>query len=125
MERIFRAAAPHATSVIAPLAQMRQELDQLKKISGPLAGPGPGALDFFLDVSRLVGEYPAVRITDLSIGPASLQITGEGGDFETIDRLKSRLAALPKIEEATIGNARMDPNTRVLNFKITLKRSPL
>ncbi len=121
IEEIFRQTVPGVQKVVDPLTQMRQELDRLRQTGG--AGPADGfVLDLLLEVSRVTAAQAGIRITDLALNPSTLEMQGEGGSFESIDRLKNDLAALPFFSEASPGGARVDPATRVLTFKISLKR---
>ena len=122
IEQVFRKTLPGVTKVVAPLTQMRQEV---QKVGGTLAATNPEggrALDVLLEVSRVTSRHGGVRITDLNLSRDSLELSGEGGSFEVIDHLKSQLAGLPFFSETTLRGARMDPETKVLTFKISLKR---
>lgn len=122
LEDVYRKAVPGATRIVAPVEQMKQALAQAE---GSVAGFNPArgrVLDLFLEVSKVAGAHEGVRITDLNLTPQTLDLQGEGGSFDVIDRLKNQLAALPFFSEAALGGARMDPVTRVLTFKISLKR---
>jgi len=122
INRVFRETAPGVTKVVAPLAQMHQEL---QKVRNEFAGLDPGqgrVLDLLQAVSRVAGAHEGLRITNLSLTSDDLELAGEGGSFDVIDRLKNELAALPFFSEAVLGGARMDPVSRVLTFRISLKR---
>ena len=122
MVRIYQDVMPQGSRVVDPLGQMRQAMD---KISGAGSGYGSGGrvLDLLLEVSRTTGSHEDIKITGLTLNPVSVELQGEGGSFEAIDMLKNELAQLPYFSSANLGGARMDPNTRVLAFRITLKRN--
>jgi Tfp pilus assembly PilM family ATPase len=122
LNRIFRETVPDVSVVVDPLAQMKQELEKAGAASlGPVRGKGY-ALDLLLEVSSVTGSHEGLRITDLSLNPERLEMSGEGGSFEAIDQLKTELSQLPYFREVTVGGARVDPNTKVLTFKLTLQR---
>lgn len=124
IESLFRETVPTAAKIVAPVVQLRQELE---KVQSSTAGFDPArgkVLDLLLEVSRVAGTHQELRITDLALNPQTLEIQGEGGSFEVIDRFKNELAALPFFSEAALGGARLDPVARVLTFKISLKRRP-
>jgi hypothetical protein len=122
LTRIFRETVPDVSVVVDPLAQMKQELEKAGAASlGPVRGKGY-ALDLLLEVSSVTGSHEGLRITDLSLNPERLEMSGEGGSFEAIDQLKTELSQLPYFREVTVGGARVDPNTRILTFKLTLQR---
>ncbi|MEW6262529.1 MAG: GspL/Epsl periplasmic domain-containing protein [Thermodesulfobacteriota bacterium] len=122
MERLYRSAVPGAGRIVAPVVQLRQELDKAKAGAAGLDQVGGRVLDILLEVSRLAGTQDNLRLTNLSLGPQSLELTGEGGSFEVIDRLKTQLGGLPFFGQVTVGGAKMDPNTRILTFNLSLKR---
>lgn len=122
IERVFRETLPDLTKVVAPLAQMRQAIDQSRLTDAEFSPAAGRVLDVLYEVSRLAGAHEGIRITDLALNPQSLELAGEGGSFEVIDLLKTELAGLPFFTEANLGGARMDPTNRVLTFKISLKR---
>ncbi|MDY6851030.1 MAG: type II secretion system protein GspL [Thermodesulfobacteriota bacterium] len=122
IERVFRENVPGVTKVVAPVTQLRQELDKARASAAGFNPEGDKVLDLLLEVSRVAGTHEGLRITDLALNPQRLEMQGEGGSFEVIDRLKNQLAGLPYFSEAVLGGARMDPVTRVLTFKISLKR---
>ena len=74
------------------------------------------------DISGVAGAHQGLRITNLSLTPKGLELQGEGGSFEVVDQFKTELANLPYFSEAVLGGARVDPTTKVLTFKISLKR---
>ncbi|MEW5725253.1 MAG: type II secretion system protein GspL [Thermodesulfobacteriota bacterium] len=119
--RVFREAVPGVTAVVDPVAQMKQEIEKARASAAGL-DRGGRVLDLLLEVSRVAGAHASLRVTDLTLSPERLEITGEGGSFELADQLKTELGRLPFFSEAVLGGARMDPNTKVLNFKISLKR---
>ena len=122
IERVFRETVPEVTTVVAPLAQLRQEIESAGGQALGVNTEGGRVLDLLLDVSRVTGAHESIRITDLALNPQSLELSGEGGSFEIIDQLKTKLGELPYFSETTLGGARMDPSTKVLTFKISLKR---
>ena len=121
INQIFRQTLPHLTRIQAPLPQMRQEVEKARQASGALPSSGK-VLDILLDISKLTSARPNVRITDFALTPDTVELTGEGGSYETIDELQAQLSGLPYLSQVTVGGARMDPNTKVLNFKVTMKR---
>lgn len=122
IERVFRETVPGVTKVVAPVTQLRQELEKARASAAGFNPEGGKVLDVLLEVSRVAGIHEGLRITDLALNPQRLEMQGEGGSFEVIDRLKNQLANLTYFSEAVLGGARMDPVTRVLTFKISLKR---
>jgi len=122
IERVFRETVPGVTKVVAPVTQLRQELKKAMASAAGFNPEGGKVLDVLLEVSRVAGDHEGLRITDLALNPRRLEMQGEGGSFEVIDRLKNQLAGLPYFSDAVLGGARMDPVTRVLTFKISLKR---
>gem|GEM_PF-1566905 len=122
IESLFKETVPTATKIVAPVVQLRQELE---KVQSSAAGFDPArgkVLDLLLEVSQMAGTHQELRITNLALTPQTLELQGEGGSFEVIDRFKNELAALPFFSEAALGGARLDPVARVLTFKISLKR---
>jgi Tfp pilus assembly PilM family ATPase len=119
-DRIFRQILPGAP-LQSPVAQMRQKIEE---IGGRSTGVGQDrVLDILLEVSRVTGAHQDVRVTDLSMNSQNMEMAGEGKSYEDIDLLKNELAALPFFSEANLRGARMDPNTRVLNFRISMRRN--
>ncbi len=122
IDRVFREIMPGVTTVVAPLAQLRQEIEGAGGQALGFNTDGGRVLDLLLEVSRVTGAHESVRITDLALNPQGLELSGEGESFEIIDQLKTKLGELPYFSETTLGGARVDPSTQVLTFKISLKR---
>ncbi|MBW2059935.1 MAG: pilus assembly protein PilM [Deltaproteobacteria bacterium] len=120
--RVFKEVSPETTRVVSPLAQLRQKVEQTRSGVTGLASEQRRVLGLILEVSRIARSREGLRILDLSLTPQNLELQGEGGSFEDIDRLKNELTRLPFFSEVTVGGARMDPVTRKLTFKLSLKR---
>ena len=112
------------SGVSDPLGQMKLELDQARSRVAGQAGQGSRVLDIVKDLNRVAKSHGAIRITDLSLNPKTLELSGEGRSFESVDRFKAALAELPYFSQGVVGSARVDSKTKVLNFRITLTRSP-
>ena len=124
MVTLYKETVPGATRVedAYALAQLKQQIATAGGSAYGFTPEGGRVLDLLLDVSRLAGSHKDIRITDLALNPTSLELQGEGGSFEVIDELKTELAGLPYFSETTLRGARMNQVTRVLTFKITMKR---
>ena len=113
-----------ASGVSDPFGQMKLELEQARARVAGQAGQGTRVLDILKDLNRVAKSHGAIRITDLSLNPKTLELSGEGKSFESVDRFKSALAELPYFTQGVVGSARVEATTKVLNFRITLTRSP-
>ncbi len=120
--RVFKEASPETTRIVSPLAQLRQKVEEARSGVSGLASSRRRVLDLILEVSRVAKARPGLRLLDLSLTPQTLELQWEGGSFEDIDRLKNDLGGLPFFSEVSVGGARVDPVTRKLTFKLTLKR---
>jgi type IV pilus assembly protein PilM len=113
-----------ASGISDPLGQMKLELEQARARVAGQAGQGAKVLDIIKDLNQVAKSHDAIRITDLSLNPKTLELSGEGKSFESVDRFKTALTALPYFSHGVVGSARVDSKTKVLNFRITLTRSP-
>jgi len=118
---VFKEAAPEVTRVVYPLAQLRQKVNQARNKTG-VGANRQRVLDLLLAVSQVTSTRPNLRLLDLSLNPQSLELQGEGGTFEDIDRIRDELSSLPYFSEVTVGGARIDQTSRKLTFKLSLKR---
>lgn len=123
VEQVYLETVPGAKPTNTPLLFMQQALKSERQSSSGYSFAGDKVLDILLDISKLTGNRKDLRITDFSLSPQVIEMQGEGGTYETIDKIKNELSALPYFRSVDIGGARMDPNTRLLTFKITLKRN--
>lgn len=119
---IFKEASPEVTRIVSPLAQLRQKVEETRASLTGRATAQTKALDLLLEISRVTKKRRGLRLLDLSMSPLTIELQGEGESFEDVDRLKDDLVGLPFFSEVAVGGARMDPTTRKLNFKISLKR---
>ncbi|MFH1091357.1 MAG: type II secretion system protein GspL [Pseudomonadota bacterium] len=122
ISRVFLQTVPGLTKVVAPLEQLRQEIVKMENAAAGLSPVSGRALDVLLDISAAAGAHPGLRITTLSLNPKNVDLQGEGGSYEVVDQFKAELARLPHFSEATLGGARVDATTKVVTFKISLKR---
>jgi len=123
IQQVFKKTLPGETQIISPLAQLRRAVER-NRVGGPgLSAGGQRVLDVLLAISQVTGARPGLRLLDLSITPAAVELRGEGGKFEDVDRLKEDLAKLPLFNEVTVGGARIDQSTRKLTFTLSLKRA--
>ena len=119
---IFKEASPEVTRIVSPLAQLRQKVEETRASVTGQAVDQTRVLDLLLEISRVTRKRNGLRLLDLSMSPQTIELQGEGQSFEDVDRLKDDLAGMPFFTEVAVGGARMDPATRKLNFKISLKR---
>lgn len=122
MRRVFRDALPEVKRIVAPLVQMRQKLEQAKSGLSGRSTDRARVLDLLYEISRITKARVGLRLVDLSINLQTVEVQGEGGSFEDIDRLKDELANLPYFGEVAVGGARIDPASRKLIFKLSIKR---
>jgi len=123
IQQVFKETLPGETAMVSPLAQLRHELEKSQAGGAGVAGGGRRVLDVLLAVSQVTGTRRGLRLLDLSITPSVVELKGEGGKFEDVDRLKEDLAQLPLFSEVTVGGARIDQATRKLTFTVSLKRA--
>ncbi|MBW2090989.1 MAG: pilus assembly protein PilM [Deltaproteobacteria bacterium] len=120
--RVFKEASPETTRIVSPLAQLRQKVTQARSGITGLASERGRVLNLILEINRVAKARKGLRLLDLSLTTQVLELQWEGGSFEDIDRLKNDLGNLAYFSEVTVGGAKMDPVTRKLTFKLTLKR---
>ena len=123
VQQVFKATVPGETQMVSPLAQLRHEVEKSRAGGAGVAAGGRRVLDVLLAVSQVTGTRRGLRVLDLSITPSVVELKGEGGKFEDVDRLKEDLAQLPLFSEVTVGGARIDQATRKMTFTLSLKRA--
>lgn len=121
VESLFKQTVPGGTRVVAPLIQLRQEVERAGGVATSLGSKGR-VLDILMEISRLTSKYEKLRITDMALNPEMIELQGEGPSYEVIDRFKTELSNLAYFSETNLGGAKMDPTTKVLTFKISMKR---
>lgn len=120
INQIFTQTLPEVTRIVSPLAQMRAKVEELGLEAG---AQGRGrVLDVLLAISEATKARTSLRVLDLSITPATVELQGEGGSFQDHEKLRDELAGLPLFEEVTLGGARKDSATGKVTFKLTIKR---
>ena len=122
LNKIYMETLNRSEKVQTPFILLEQAVDNLRMSSSSLNPGQQRALEVLLDLSRITGGHKGLRITSLVLNRKGLELQGEGGSFESIDILKTELGELEYISEVILGGARVDPNTKVLTFKISLKR---
>ncbi|MBW1710757.1 MAG: pilus assembly protein PilM [Deltaproteobacteria bacterium] len=122
INRIFKDASPETTRIVSPLAQLRQKVEQARSGVTGLTSERRRVLNLILEISRVAKTREGMRLLEFSLTTQTLELQWEGGNFEDLDRLKTELVSLPFFSEVTVGGAKMDPVTRKLTFKLTLKR---
>jgi len=125
MTAIFKSAFPGVVKIQDPYVEMQS---RLKAAHGPGA-PTPmvladrRTLDLLADVSARIPETLALRVSRLSIDRESVLIKGTTDTFNSVETIKSLLAASPKYKSVQIVSATADKEKKngAIRFEVQLQ----
>jgi len=125
MTAIFKSAFPSVVKIQDPYVEMQS---RLKAAHGPGA-PTPmvladrRTLDLLADVSARIPPTLALRVSRLSIDRESLLIKGTTDTFNSVETIKSLLAASPKYKSVQIVSATADKDKKngAIRFEVQMQ----
>jgi Tfp pilus assembly PilM family ATPase/Tfp pilus assembly protein PilN len=120
----FSQALPEVKRVVNELQQMKARVQEEKAKLGSLGGgPGGGSpLEVLREVSLMVDPGSKVRVTELLVDSASIEVNGEADSFETVNQLKVRLDRSGNFKEVQLKTARASSLENVIEFKFQMKQ---
>ncbi len=124
IRRVYKETFPEAKTIVSELQQMKTAIDNTRESLTAL-GFRPGrirTLELLSDISKRIPENSGIRITEMSIEPDSVRMSGEAGSFEAIDGLKERLMGIPGITSVQVEEANQSRFGKVIEFSLRTDR---
>jgi type II secretory pathway component PulL len=122
---VFKATFPDRTVTVAPLEQMKSELQSKKNT--PLFSEDTKTdirtIDMLNEISVLIPNDLDVKITKLVYGAGSVLITGSTKTFNTVDDMKNRLETSSLFKGVTIASANLNREGDRVDFKLKIDLS--
>lgn len=120
---LFRQAFPEVTQIVDPLLQMQRLLEERKGRHLNLLSQDPRTtvLELLREIS-LREQARTLRITELDISGDNVNIRGEAGAYDVIEKAKDHWSASPLLEAVEVKNAKKNPKSQLWDFQCTAKR---
>ena len=121
----FKTAFPEVKRIVDPLQQMRSNISAaLSETSSDLLTlRGLSVVDIINELSRILPSDWKLLLTDVTVGPDNMTLTGTTSAFNTVDQIRDRLAGQPWVESAVISAANMNKSGDEVRFKIRVNFS--
>lgn len=117
---VFTESMPQGTPRVDALKQMQQQLNKLG--GGDQATDSVEPVDMLRDISAALPAELEVEISSLSIDEGSLSLSGVTASFDSVEKIRLKLATLPYIAEVKVVSANPNKLTGKIDFKLTLRR---
>jgi Tfp pilus assembly protein PilN len=119
---VFKATFPGRTVTVAPLEQMKSELQSKKSPSlfSEDMKTDIRTIDMLYEISMLIPNDLDVKMTKLVYGPGSVLITGSTKTFNTVDDMKNRLEKSSLFKGVTIASANLNRAGDRVDFKLKI-----
>ncbi|MFZ5570399.1 MAG: PilN domain-containing protein [Thermodesulfobacteriota bacterium] len=120
---MFRAAFPQVTRIVDPVQQMRAEIKTIREASAVSDDKARAvrAIDILNDISKRIPDRIDVDLTQLVIGPDSVQLSGDTASLTMVDDIKNLLENSELFSSATISSANQDRNGNRVAFKLKIQ----
>jgi type II secretion system protein L len=122
---IFKQTLPRVKRIVDPVAQMRAEINKLKKTASAMPGIGTGAtvLDLLREFSVRVPESADVHVGRILVDTDAVQIQGDTDTFNTVDIVKRGLEPSSYFSDVIISSANLDRSGSRVRFEMKLERT--
>jgi len=122
IKEIYRQTFPDGKPAADPVRQMRDKLNEAKKLFGAL-GTGSSVLDVMKTVTDGIPKEVRVNFTEFVLESDRLKLQGEAASFESVDKIKAELQKSPLFTEVAVLDTRMGVDNKVkFRFDIKLKQ---
>lgn len=120
---LFRQAFPEVTQVVDPLLQMQRLLEERKGRHLNLLSQDPRTtvLELLREIS-VREQARTLRITELDISGENVNIRGEAGAYDVIEKAKDHWSSSPLLEAVEVKNAKKNPKSQLWDFQCTARR---
>jgi general secretion pathway protein L len=124
IKQVYLSTFPSSTikNNIDPLDLMKSKIKGLKS-GDTSSGQNPSSvrtIDVLLQVSQLIPKDIEVLLTQMTVGEDTVSISGETGDFNSVDDIKSRVEKGDLFKRVTIASANMDKSGKKVRFKLKI-----
>lgn len=122
IKQVYLSVFPESQVNAPPLDLMKSKIKTLKK-GDSSSGPNPApirTIDVLLQVSQLIPDSIDVILTQMTMGGGAVTISGETGDFNSVDDIKSRVEKGALFKTVTIASANMDKSGKKVRFKLKI-----
>jgi Tfp pilus assembly protein PilN len=122
IEQVYLSTFPGSRINAPPVDLMKSKIKELKK-GDASTGQVPTTartIDVLLEVSKLVPKNIDVLLTQMTVGGDAVTISGETGDFNSVDDIKGNVEKGALFKQVTIASANMDKSGKKVRFKLKI-----
>ncbi len=122
IEQVYLSTFPNSRITAPPLDLMKSKIRELKK-GDASSGQNPTpvrTIDVLLQVSKLIPNNIEVLLTQMTVGGDAVTISGETGDFNSVDDIKNNVEKGELFKQVTIASANMDKSGKKVRFKLKI-----
>ncbi len=122
IEQVYLSTFPGSRITAPPLDLMKSKINELKK-GDSSSGQNPSpvrTIDVLLEVSKLIPQNIDVLLTQMTVGGDAVTISGETGDFNSVDDIKGNVEKGALFKQVTIASANMNKSGKKVRFKLKI-----
>jgi type II secretion system protein L len=122
IEQVYLSAFPNSRITAPALDLMKSKIKELQK-AGTSSGQNPTpvyTIDVLLQISKLIPKNIEVMLTQMTAGGDAVTISGETGDFNSVDDIKNNIEKGALFKQVTIASANMDKAGKKVRFKLKI-----
>jgi hypothetical protein len=122
IEQVYLSTFPDSRINAPPLDLMKSKIKELKK-GDSSSGQNPSpvrTIDVLLEVSKLIPRNIDVLLTQMTVGGDAVTISGETGDFNSVDDIKGNVEKGALFKQVTIASANMNKSGKKVRFKLKI-----
>ena len=125
LETEFRSIFPKGIKMVKPVAQIEARVSEATKMVEFFAGEDfkASALDILRVIHEAIPSNLNVALTNLSIDPVNLRISGQTDSYNTVDKIKTLLEKTGYFTNIKITNAKVNRRKKGVSFKILVERA--
>lgn len=119
IKETYRQTFPDGKPSADPVRQMRDKLNEAKKLFGAL-GSGTSALDVMKTVTDGIPKEVRVAFNEFVLEGDRLRLNGEVPSFDSVDKIKAELQKSPLFTDVLVQDTRMGVDNKV-KFRLEMK----
>jgi type II secretion system protein L len=122
IEQVYLSTFPDSRITAPPLDLMKSKIKELKK-GDRASGQNPTpvrTIEVLLQISKLIPKNIDVMLTQMTVGGDAVTISGETGDFNSVDDIKNNVEKGELVKQVTIASANMDKAGKKVRFKLKI-----
>lgn len=126
VKAVFTQTFPDVQRIVDPLQQMKVKIREIQEASG-LEAEGAAdvrVIDILEIISREIPDTIDIEMTQMNFSGDTVLFSGDTGNFNSVDEIKTILEKNPAFSAVTITSANMEKSGEKVQFKLTANLAP-